>query len=85
MLNSKPTIMSRVCNIDSKGRVLRFVTGIFAVLGGIIMALMISQNILPSDTYWIPVLGCIAGGAFSMWEARAGWCVVRAIGIKTPI
>ena len=77
--------MSRVCNIDAKGRVVRFVTGIFAVLGGFIMSLMITQNILPSEAYWIPVIGSIAGGIFAMWEARAGWCVVRAIGIRTPL
>jgi cytochrome c biogenesis protein CcdA len=77
--------MSRVCNIDAKGRVVRFVTGVFAVLGGFIMALLITQNILPSEVYWIPVIGSIAGGIFAMWEARAGWCVVRAIGIKTPL
>ena len=77
--------MSRVCNIDAKGRVVRFVTGIFAVLGGFIMALMITQNIPPSEAYWIPVIGSIAGGMFAIWEARAGWCVVRAIGIRTPL
>jgi hypothetical protein len=77
--------MSRTCNIDARGRVVRFVTGIFAVLTGFVMALLITQNILPSDVYWIPVLGSIAGGMFAMWEARAGWCVVRAIGIKTPL
>jgi hypothetical protein len=49
------------------------------------MALLITQNILPSEVYWIPVIGSIAGGIFAMWEARAGWCVVRAIGIKTPL
>ena len=77
--------MSRVCNIDAKGRAVRFVTGVFAVLGGFIMALLITQNILPSEAYWIPVIGSIAGGMFAMWEARAGWCVVRAIGIRTPL
>ena len=77
--------MSRVCNIDAKGRVVRFVTGVFAVLGGFIMALLITQNILPSEVYWIRVIGSIAGGIFAMWEARAGWCVVRAIGIRTPL
>jgi hypothetical protein len=49
------------------------------------MALLITQGILPSDIYWVPVIGSIVGGMFSMWEARAGWCVVRAMGIKTPI
>jgi cytochrome c biogenesis protein CcdA len=77
--------MARVCNIDARGRVLRFMVGVVAVFGGFIMALLITQGILPSDIYWVPVIGSIVGGMFSMWEARAGWCVVRAMGIKTPI
>jgi cytochrome c biogenesis protein CcdA len=77
--------MARVCNIDARGKVLRFVVGVAAVFGGFIMALLITQGILSSDIYWVPVIGSIVGGMFSMWEARAGWCVVRAMGIKTPI
>ena len=77
--------MNRVCNIDSKGKVVRFITGIVAVFSGLVMALMITQNVLPLEIYWVPVIGSIIGGAFSIWEARAGWCVVRAMGIKTPI
>ena len=77
--------MSRVCNIDAKGRVVRFVTGVVAVFGGLVMAFLITQNIFLSEAYWIPAIGSIAGGLFAMWEARAGWCVVRAMGIKTPI
>jgi len=29
--------------------------------------------------------GAIGGGGFAMWEARMGWCVVRALGIKTRL
>jgi hypothetical protein len=25
------------------------------------------------------------GGAFAIFEARAGWCALRAMGIKTPL
>ena len=85
MLSYLRKTMSRVCNIDSKGKVVRFITGIIAVFSGLIMALMITQNVLPSEIYWVPVIGSIIGGTFSIWEARAGWCVVRAMGIKTPI
>ena len=28
---------------------------------------------------------CIISGAFAVFEARVGWCVVRAMGIKTPM
>ena len=85
MLSYQHTVMSRVCNIDSRGKVVRFITGIIAVFSGLVMALMIAQNVLPLEIYWVPVIGSIIGGAFSIWEARAGWCVVRAMGIKTPI
>ncbi|MCP2503370.1 MAG: hypothetical protein NLN66_04845 [Candidatus Thalassarchaeaceae archaeon] len=77
--------MSRVCNIDAKGRVVRLMTGVMAVTGGLVMALLITQNVLSAEVYWIPAIGSIAGGMFAIWEARAGWCVVRAMGIRTPI
>jgi hypothetical protein len=77
--------MDRSCNIDAKGRVVRFLTGILAILGGFTMAILIAQGILSSETYWVIVAGSIIGGAFAMWEAREGWCVVRALGIKTPL
>lgn len=77
--------MDRTCNIDAKGRFVRFFTGILAILGGFIMAILIAQGIISSETYGIIVAGSIVGGAFAMWEAREGWCVVRALGIKTPL
>jgi len=27
----------------------------------------------------------VLGGAFAIFEARAGWCALRAMGIKTPL
>ena len=77
--------MDRVCNIDAKGRLVRFFTGILAILGGFTIAILIVQGILSSETYGIIVAGSIVGGGFAMWEAREGWCVVRALGIKTPL
>mgnify|MGYP006082463665 CR=1 FL=1 len=77
--------MGRVCNIDAKGQVVRLITGVIAVSVGLVMALLITQNMLSSEVYWIPAIGSIAGGMFAMWEARTGWCVVRAMGIRTPI
>ena len=34
---------------------------------------------------WYAVAGAMVGGAFAIFEARAGWCVVRALGIRTPL
>lgn len=77
--------MAMECNIDSRGRVVRFITGILAILAGFVLAILVSQGILTSESYMFVIIGSILGGAFAMWEARAGWCVVRAIGIRTPI
>tara|TARA_B100000965_G_scaffold240720_1_gene201942 strand:+ start:644 stop:877 length:234 start_codon:yes stop_codon:yes gene_type:complete len=77
--------MDRACNINAKGRVVRFLTGILAILAGFILAILIAQGTLSSETYGLVVAGSIVGGAFAMWEAREGWCVVRALGIKTPL
>jgi hypothetical protein len=34
---------------------------------------------------WVVTALAIASGAFALFEARAGWCVVRALGFKTPV
>ena len=77
--------MNRTCNIDAKGKAVRFLTGIFAILSGLVLAILVNQGILSFESYWLLVCGSIVGGVFAMWEAKTGWCVVRAIGIKTPL
>ena len=78
------TRMAMECNIDSRGRVVRFITGIFAILTGLSKHTCKSRNTY-IWSYMFVIIGSILGGAFAMWEARAGWCVVRAIGIRTPL
>tara|TARA_B100000900_G_C20590144_1_gene721261 strand:+ start:399 stop:632 length:234 start_codon:yes stop_codon:yes gene_type:complete len=77
--------MDRSCNLDAKGRAVRFLTGIFAILAGLVMALLVLQGTLSIEMYGIAIAGSIVGGLFAMWEAREGWCIVRAMGIKTPL
>ena len=85
MLTLISTHMAMECNIDSKGRVVRFITGIFAILAGFVLAILVSQGILTSESYMLVIIGSILGVAFALWEARAGWCIVRAMGFKTPL
>jgi len=77
--------MALTCNIGAAGKAFRLKIGIVLVFGGIILALMMAFGVLSSPIFWLPVTGSIFGGAFCMWEARAGWCVVRAMGIRTSI
>ena len=73
------------CNIDQKGRLARLYTGIIAIVFGIALALLTYFSVIPAALGWMAVAGSIFGGAFAIFEARKGWCVVRAIGIKTPL
>jgi len=76
--------MALTCNIDARGKKVRLINGIVTVA----LALAVLG-------FWaIPVGSIIAwglfavlliSGAFMIFEARAGWCVVRAMGFKTPI
>jgi len=76
--------MALTCNIGAAGKAARLRIGIMAVAGGLGMALLVATGILPS-VGWLAVAGSIVGGSFSIWEARAGWCVVRAMGFKTRV
>ena len=72
------------CNIDAKGKLVRLIFGIVFLLTGIALLVFWAMSVWTAAS-WIISIGLIVGGAFAMFEARAGWCVVRAIGIKTPI
>ena len=73
------------CNINQKGRLARLYTGIIAIIFGIALALLTLLSVIPATLGWLAVAGSIFGGAFAIFEARKGWCVVRAVGIKTPL
>ena len=73
------------CNIDQQGRLARLYTGIFAIAVGIAIALLTYLSVIPAALGWIAVAGSVFGGAFAIFEARKGWCIVRAVGIKTPL
>jgi hypothetical protein len=75
--------MALQCNIDAKGKAVRFVLGTAILAGGAGLA-----------GYWvwrggmmtgITALALLSAGAFMIFEARAGWCALRAMGWKTPV
>jgi|TARA_B100001094_G_scaffold246457_1_gene243110 hypothetical protein len=72
------------CNIDAAGKAARLRVGILACAGGLLLAAITAVGIAPSVLWW-GALGSIVGGSFAVWEARAGWCIVRAMGFKTPV
>ena len=76
--------MALKCNIGAAGKAARLRVGLLGVAGGLTLGLVTAVGVLPTLAWWA-VLGSLAGGSFAIWEARAGWCVVRAMGFKTPV
>jgi len=76
--------MQRTCNIGAKGKFLRLSLGLMSMFAGISLLTLANLDFIVSDKIFILGIISILGGLFSIWEAREGWCVVRAIGIKTP-
>ena len=76
--------MLKTCNIDAHGRLVRLVWGLILVAGGL---LLMPFWALPAGGWlaWLVTLLTIGSGVFAIYEARAGWCAVRAMGFKTPI
>ena len=73
------------CNIDARGKAARFVGGLAGVAFALLLAVLQMTDVVAHDLGWFAVAGAFFGGAFAIFEARAGWCVVRAMGIKTPL
>jgi hypothetical protein len=76
--------MGLKCNIDSQGKRVRLVNGIVTLAIGIVVAALWGWA-GASQTGWAVSIALIAAGAFMIFEARAGWCVLRAMGVKTKI
>ena len=76
--------MALQCNIDAKGKRVRFINGIITLIAGVVLLFAWA---LPtrSGLAWSITIACVIGGAFMIFEARAGWCVVRAMGFRTPV
>ncbi len=77
--------MAFECNIDAKGKTIRFIGGISALLGGAVGYYILEGEYLPipETLGQLGVVAAVIGGVFSIFEARAGWCIVRALGFKT--
>jgi hypothetical protein len=76
--------MPLTCNIDGRGKLARFIYGVILLIAGIALAVFWAW---PNGAWWAWAISvcCMLGGAFAIFEARVGWCVVRAMGFKTPM
>jgi hypothetical protein len=72
------------CNIDRAGRWARGLCGL-AFLAIAAIVLLRGLGIGGAGARW--TVGGVAAllGAFQVFEALAGWCIARALGLKTPM
>jgi hypothetical protein len=72
------------CNIDARGRRLRLINGIVTLAIGVVLLVTWA---IPSGGWlaWTATAAVFASGGFMIFQARVGWCVVRAMGFRTPI
>lgn len=76
--------MPLTCNIDAKGKALRLIIGLVALLGGVLMVALWAWG--SGDwVAWAVSAAVVIYGAFAIFEGWAGWCIVRAMGFRTPV
>ena len=76
--------MPRPCNIDARGKLLRLIYGVLMLL---LSAALLALWAVPAGGWWrwaIAFAPALAG-LLAIFEARTGWCIVRAMGFKTPM
>lgn len=73
------------CNIDARGKAIRFMAG--AIVEGLGLLLVILAAVGMIAGTWPYVVGglMVVGGWVMIFEAISGWCVVRAMGFRTPV
>jgi hypothetical protein len=76
--------LALVCNIDERGRALRYRVGFVLVPLGILVGLLAPQ-LVAAKVAWLSGGLLVLGGVFSLFEANRGWCAARAMGIKTKL
>ncbi len=73
------------CNIDAKGKAIRLVCGLATVVAGVVLLILAATGVLTPWWVWLIALAALGGGAFQVFEGWSGWCVIRAMGFRTPV
>jgi thiol:disulfide interchange protein len=76
--------LALVCNIDQRGRSVRYRIG-FVFLALAVAVYVVGSRLTDGS---VPALigGVLAvAGLFSLFEANRGWCGLRALGFKTKV
>lgn len=71
------------CNIDQRGARYRLAWGILNLAAAVSAATLALWWAL----WWLWIITgvCLLAGVFAIYESRKKWCVMRAMGFKTPM
>jgi hypothetical protein len=83
LIHQMERLMAPTCNIDEKGAKVRQVWGVMCLMVAVLLGLMAFW----SGTWWLWIVvgAAFLAGIFALYEAKKKWCVVRAMGMKTPV
>jgi hypothetical protein len=73
------------CNIDARGKAVRLLSGLASLAAGLVLLSLSAAGVLDGQLVAVAAGAAVLGGGFAIFEARAGWCALRAMGIKTPL
>jgi hypothetical protein len=76
--------MKLACNIDERGRSVRRVGGVAVLVIGVAL---LGVWAVPTGGVcaWLGSCTLVGIGVFCVFEAWAGWCALRAMGMKTKV
>ncbi len=75
--------MTKQCNINSRGKAVRLAGGIVIILLACMVVGLIIFGVVNGVLPWVVAISLLAFGLFALYEGWSGWCVLRAIGVKT--
>ena len=70
-------------NIKRNGRIARAITGLLTIGAGVAFWAVSWPESLVGR--WVLIVICMMVGLFQLYEAKRGWCIARACGMKTPM
>jgi hypothetical protein len=72
------------CNIDARGKRVRLINGLVTLAIGFVLLFAWALRTRTTLAWAVTVVTLVAA-TFVIFEARAGWCAIRAMGFKTPV
>ena len=70
-------------NIERMGRIARAISGLMTIATGV--ACWVFSWPGSVAWRWVAIVVCMIAGLFQLFEAKRGWCIARACGMKTPM